>query len=109
VSDGRKDVFVGMGVTCCWSEVCVFAGTVTRLSDDGRAFWFKQDRVVKRKRGIGPAYLFVEDTHPLAREYEARLEGGQFFVPRRKCPEPRRPLELGVRRDYVGPPGERHA
>jgi hypothetical protein len=70
-----------------------YAATVARVSEDEQRIWFRQDRPIKKERGLGPAYLFVED--PDAPEFEARLERGAYVL---NVEGHRTPIELGVRR-----------
>lgn len=90
-------LYVGLGLTFHFAKD-EYAATVTHIADGGRAIWFRQDRPVKRTRGLGAAFIFVED--PEAPEFEARLEGGVFVL---NVDGHRRPIELGVRRWYSAP------
>lgn len=86
-----NDVHVGMGVTVRFVND-EYAATITRVSADARTVWFRQDRPVQRKRGLGePAFLFVEGA---GSEWEATLgDDGAYYWTMNGAR-----LELGVRR-----------
>jgi hypothetical protein len=54
------EVYVGMGLTFLWGADS-YAATITRISDEGRSIWFRQDKPLKKKRGLGAAFVFVQD------------------------------------------------
>jgi hypothetical protein len=85
---------VGLGVTeLCWTDR--HAGTITRVAESGKRFWFTMDTAKRTDtRGMSESQEYTYTSNPDAPEREARLTKKGWRIVRGS------PIALGFRREY---------
>lgn len=88
------DPVVGLGVTeLGWSDR--HAGTITRVAESGKRFWFTMDTAIRTdQNGMSDAQSYIYKSNPDAPEREARLTSKGWRIVRGS------PIAVGYRHAY---------
>lgn len=72
-TNGQPDPAVGMGVTVLmWTDR--HAGTITRVSESGKTFWFREDTAIRTDgNGMSESQTYRYEPNPNANERRARI------------------------------------